>query len=55
MKGLAAAGHNITVISPFKQPTTTDNYREIVIDGILEELSSNYTNIINTLRKYQRN
>lgn len=41
MKGLAAVGHNITVISPFKQAQPpTSNYREIVIDGILEELAS---------------
>lgn len=39
MKGLAAAGHEVTVISPFPQARPLKNYRDITIDGVIETMS----------------
>lgn len=39
MKGLAAAGHEVTVISPFPQAKPLKNYRDITVDGIIEIMS----------------
>lgn len=39
MKGLALAGHNVSVISPFPQPKRIPNYRDITADGIEKIMS----------------
>lgn len=39
MKGLAAAGHEVTVISPFPQARPLKNYRDITVDGVIEIMS----------------
>lgn len=39
MKGLAAVGHNVTIISPFSQSPPLPNYRAIEIDGMMEEIN----------------
>lgn len=36
MKGLVADGHNVTMMSPFKQ-SKIGNFTEIHLDGIIEE------------------
>lgn len=36
MKGLAAAGHEVTVLSPFPQSKPIKNYRDIHVEGIIE-------------------
>lgn len=38
MKGLAEAGHEVTIISPFREKNPPKNYKEIYLDG-LEEAS----------------
>lgn len=40
MKGLAAAGHDVSVISPFTQSPPMPNYREITIHGAFEQMIS---------------
>lgn len=37
MRGLAAAGHNVTSISPFPQKSDIPNFRDYPIIGIVEE------------------
>lgn len=37
MRGLAADGHNVTVISPFQEKNRPANYHEIHLDGIYDE------------------
>lgn len=34
MKGLAAAGHDVTIVSPFKEKNQIKNYREVVVRKI---------------------
>lgn len=41
MKGLAAAGHNVTVISPFPQSKPLANFRDYEILGVEKTLMSN--------------
>lgn len=41
MKGLAAAGHEVTVISPFPHTRPLQNYRAVTLDGVLEKLDGN--------------
>lgn len=36
MKGLAAAGHDVTIASPFKEKNPIKNYREVQLTKILE-------------------
>lgn len=36
MKGLIADGHEVTMISPFKEKKTFENHTEIYLDGIVE-------------------
>lgn len=36
MKGLAADGHNVTIISLFKEKNPIPNYNEIHLDGIYD-------------------
>lgn len=36
MKGLAAAGHNVTVISPYPQTKPLANFRDIPLLGLEE-------------------
>lgn len=38
MKGLAAAGHEVTVISPFPQAKPLKNFRDIKALGIVEKM-----------------
>lgn len=40
MKGLAAAGHEVSVISAFPQQKPLKNYRDIKALGIVEEMQS---------------
>lgn len=40
MKGLANAGHEVTVISPFPQNKPLKNFRDITTDGILALMNS---------------
>ncbi|XP_030764390.1 UDP-glucuronosyltransferase 2C1-like isoform X1 [Sitophilus oryzae] len=47
MKGLADAGHDVTMITPFKQknlPKTKGNYTEIILDGFEESMSAREKN-----------
>lgn len=39
MEGLAAGGHEVTVISPFSHSKSLQNYRAIHLDGITEKLN----------------
>lgn len=39
MRGLAAAGHNVTVISPYPQKKAIPNFRDYEILGIVEAMS----------------
>lgn len=41
MKGLAAAGHEVTVISPFPQTKPLKNFRDIKVQGIVEKMQGN--------------
>ncbi|XP_059613453.1 UDP-glucosyltransferase 2-like [Phlebotomus argentipes] len=34
MKGLADAGHNVTIVAPFRHPDPSDNMREVVITSL---------------------
>lgn len=43
MKALAAAGHEVTVISHFRESKPIKNYREIVIDGLFELMEGIFT------------
>lgn len=36
MKGLADEGHEVTVVSPFKQKTTIKNYNEVFLENSWE-------------------
>lgn len=36
MKGLAADGHEVTYISPFKEDKPAPNYNEVYLDGVYE-------------------
>lgn len=49
MKGLAAAGHNVTVISPFPQKKAISNFRDYAILGIVEAIEGNYVASFNIL------
>lgn len=42
MLGLAADGHNVTVISPFPQKSAIPNFHDYPLVGIVEELKSGY-------------
>lgn len=46
MKGLAAAGHEVTVISPFPQDKPVKNFRDINTDGLIELLSSKFAYLL---------
>lgn len=37
MKGLAADGHDVTMISPFKEKNPIPNYNEVYLDGIYDD------------------
>lgn len=34
MKGLAAAGHDVTIVSPFKEKGPIKNYKEVVLTRV---------------------
>lgn len=36
MKALAAAEHEVTVLSPFRENKPIKNFREITVDGIIQ-------------------
>lgn len=40
MKGLAADGHHVTVVSPFQEKNLIPNYTSIHLDGILNLVTS---------------
>lgn len=42
MKGLAANGHEVTVISPFPQAKPLKNYRDVTIDGMAELMKGTF-------------
>lgn len=44
MRGLAKAGHNVTVISPYSQraETLSQNYRNITVEGIQQVIKSKF-------------
>lgn len=37
-KGLVAEGHEVTMISPFKEKQPIQNYHEVVLDGLAENM-----------------
>lgn len=43
MKGLLAAGHHVTFISPFAESNPPANYTDIIIEGMFEEISGKTT------------
>lgn len=42
LKELAAHGHDVTMISPFKYKTPMKNYRDIVLEDMKGKMTSNY-------------
>lgn len=44
MKGLAEAGHDVTMVSPFveKNPPEKGTYTEVVLDDIMKDMVSKY-------------
>lgn len=52
MKGLAAAGHEVTVISAFPQSEPILNYRDIHVKGIIELANGNYTQTRGSVSAY---
>lgn len=40
MKGLADAGHEVTIISPFQEKNPIKNYKEVYLEGLKEQLFS---------------
>lgn len=45
LKGLAEAGHEVTMISPFKASKPIPNYKEIVLEGLLEDMQKGMRDI----------
>lgn len=39
MKGLIADGHEVTMVSPFKEKKPIENFTEIYLEGIIENIS----------------
>lgn len=37
MKALAEKGHDVTIITPYREKNPPKNYREIFLEGVLEE------------------
>lgn len=46
MKGLAADGHEVTVLSPFRENKPIANYSEIYLDGIYEKIVNGDCNLV---------
>lgn len=46
MKGLAEEGHEVTVISPFKQNKPIDNYKEVFLEHSWEISRKSNWNIL---------
>lgn len=46
MKGLAADGHEVTIISPFNEKTSIPNYKEVHLEGIYDSLINGNFNLI---------
>lgn len=44
MKGLAAEGHEVTVISPFKEKDPIPNYTEVYLDGTFDSFQNGKLN-----------
>lgn len=44
MKGLAEAGHEVTMVSPyrFKEPPKRGKYRDLVLDGFAEDFERKF-------------
>lgn len=54
-KGLAYAGHEVTIVSPFKEQNPPENYIQIHISKMAEKkckFSSNYSNIYNLIASF---
>nr|QIK00369.1 UDP-glycosyltransferase [Xylotrechus quadripes] len=47
MKGLAEAGHDVTMISPFpvKDPPKNGSWRDIILDGMMEDMEEKFKKI----------
>lgn len=48
MKGLAADGHEVTIISPFTEKTSIPNYTEVYLDGTYDSLVNGNFNFSST-------
>lgn len=46
MKGLAADGHEVTIISPFKEKNPIPNYNEVYLDRTLDFFKNGKRNYI---------
>ncbi|KAF5289137.1 hypothetical protein FQR65_LT02027 [Abscondita terminalis] len=44
-KALAKRGHQVTVVSPFKENNPPDNYTQILVDGLVEKLQAIKVNL----------
>lgn len=51
MKGLAADGHNVTIISPFKEKKPIPNYTEVYLDGTFDKITNSKLHFIFMERK----
>lgn len=40
LKGLAAKGHDVTVVSPYFDKAAPENFHQIVLDGFVEDIQS---------------
>lgn len=40
MQGLIADGHEVTMISPYEEKNSFENFTEIHLDGVIEQMSS---------------
>lgn len=46
MKGLAADGQEVTIISPFKEKNPIANYTEVYLDGIYDQFGNGEIDLI---------
>lgn len=48
MKGLAADGHEVTIVSPFKEKNPIPNYNEVYLEGTYDKTvnSNSHSNIV---------
>lgn len=43
LKELAARGHEVTIVTPYKEKESTENFKTIELNGIIEEVESRFT------------